>query len=119
MNNTSDAYRWIDANADELIAAPDEGFDWIYMLTECDWKALNESWDSRTQREREAIAYIVCQGPSIESRDILLRALREPNRCVARQAAQSLRDQHELDGVEFPPLDPKSAKLVEQFAEDD
>jgi len=119
MNEASDAYRWIDANTDYMLETPDEGFDWVFMLTDHDWDLLNASWDSRTPFAREAIAYIVCEGPSAQSRPILLRALRDPNPDVAGQAAQSLCSQREVDADNFPPLDPESAKLIELLVDDD
>ena len=90
MNEPSDAYRWIDANTDYMLETPDEGFDWVFLLTDHDWKLLDASWGARTPFAREAIAYVVCEGPAVQSRKILLRALRDPNSDVAVQAAQSL-----------------------------
>lgn len=119
MNAASDAYRWIDANTDYMLETPDEGFDWVFMLTDHDWDLLNASWDSRTPDAREAIAYIVCESPSVQSRAILLRALRDPHRDVAVQAAQSLHSQREIDGDSFPPLDSESARLIELLVDDD
>ena len=120
MNESgSDAYQWIVRNTDYMLETPDEAFDWVFMLTEEDWQLLVSEWDQRTPHAREALAYIVCEGPSRESRDMLLRALRDNDVNVATQAAESLRSQRELDGEDFPPLDPESDELVASLTEED
>lgn len=82
------------------------------MLTDQDWDLINATWDERSEPSREAFAYMVCEGPSRESRKMLLRALCDNDPDVAEQAAQSLKSQRELDGENFPPLDPESDRLV-------
>ena len=115
----SNAYRWILKNTDNMLETPDEAFDWVFMLTDDDWQLLNAHWDDRTPHGREALAYIVCEGPSRQCRDMLLRALRDKDANVALQAAESLISQRELDGEGFPPLDSESDQLVESLRESD
>ena len=119
MPEPSDSYRWINANIDSLLETPDEGFDWIFMLTDSDWELLDASWESRTAPARESIAYIVSDGPAVQSRSILLRALRDSNPAVAGQAAESLRCQRVLAPDSFPPLDAESADMVESLLAND
>ena len=113
--NGSEAYRWIDRNSEYMLEAPDEAFDWVFMLTGDDWDLIDATWESRSAASREALAYIVCEGPSQDSRRMLLRALRDSDSNVAEQAAVSLQSQQELDGDKFPALDPVSEKLVSQI----
>ena len=117
--NGSDAYRWILKNTDYMLETPDEAFDWVFMLTEHDWDLLVAQWDEQTVHAKEALAYIVCEGPSRQSREMLLRALREEDTDVATQAAESLNSQRELDDENFLPLDEESERLVASLVEQD
>jgi hypothetical protein len=101
-----------------MLEAPDEAFDWIHMLTEQDWRLLISRWDDFTAHQREALAYIACEGPSQQSREMLLLALRDKNPDVAVQAAESLSSQREHDGMEFPQLDLESERLIAALADD-
>ena len=115
----SEAYRWINANAEYMLETPDEAFDWVYMLKESDWELIVATWDSRSEFCREALAYIVCEGPPIQSRNMLLRALDDTNADVAAQAAESLKSQKELFGDDFPKLDNATMKRVLELADSD
>lgn len=100
MSNSasSDAFRWLDANAEESLTAPDSAFDWVFMMTEHDWSLVDRVWSDRSSLWREAFAYIVVDGPIHGSRDMLLRAVRDPHNHVAQQAAISLCHQY----VQYP-----------------
>jgi len=117
--NGSEAYRWILQNTDSMLETPDEAFDWIFMLTDDDWRLLMAQWNEQTAHAKEALAYIVCEGPSRQSRDMLLQALRDSDTNVAMQAAESLNSQRELDGEAFPALDAESERLVASLVERD
>lgn len=112
----SEAFHWIDRNADYMLEAPDEAFDWIYMFKPDDWKLVEELWDQKPDGWREAFSYIVSDGPAGPSRNILLRAIRDDNQDVAAQAAQSLLSQEELGDVDWIPLDPETRSLVASLA---
>jgi hypothetical protein len=113
----SDAFQWLDANAVDSLRSPDEAFDWVFMMTDGDWVLLDQVWDSRPPLWREALAYIVVDGPVAESRCMLLRALRDPNDDVARQAAISLCHQY----IEYPDLaieiDTESSAIMRDLIE--
>ena len=115
----SEAFWWIDRNADYMLETPDEAFDWIYMFKSDDWQLAEELWDQKPVGWREAFAYIVCEGPAGPSRNILLRAIRDDNHDVAAQAAQSLLSQEELDDVDWVPLDSETRRLVDALAYED
>lgn len=115
----SEAFHWIDRNADYMLEAPDEAFDWIYMFKPDDWKLVEELWDQKPDAWREAFAYIVCEGPAGPSRNILLRAICDANQDVAGQAAQSLLSQEELGDIDWTPLDLEIRRLVVALAEED
>lgn len=118
-SNGSDAYRWILENTEYMLETPDEAFDWVPMLTDEDWQLLMASWDEFTVHAKEALAYIVCEGPPRQSREMLLRALRDENPDVAIQAAESLNSQQELFEDEFDPLDAQTQQLVASLVEED
>jgi hypothetical protein len=115
----SEALRWVLQNTDYMLETPDEAFDWVFMLTENDWRLRSANWDDLVPTAKEALAYIACEGPSKKSRDLLLRALRDKNTDVATQAAESLKSQQELEGEEFPPLDPESDRLIASLTQGD
>ena len=96
--DASDAFLWLDANAESSLEAPDEAFDWVFMLTPHDWTLVDSVWLDRSPLWREAFTYIVIDGPIDESRDMLLRAVRDSNDAVVQQAAISLCHQY----VEYP-----------------
>ncbi|PQO34611.1 hypothetical protein DTL21_13960 [Bremerella cremea] len=116
--NGSETYRWILDNTEYMLETPDEAFDWVFMLTDNDWQLLVAHWDERAVHAKEALAYIVCEGPSRQSRDMLLRALRDQDRHVVAQAAESLKSQRELDGEDFLPLDVQSDELIRAYLKD-
>ncbi|TWT85076.1 hypothetical protein CA13_65580 [Planctomycetes bacterium CA13] len=115
----SEAYRWLDRHSEYMLETPDEAFDWVFMLTDDDWDLIDASWEQRSAASKEAIAYVVCEGPSRDSRRMLLRALRDPNSDVAGQAAESLASQRELDEYAFPTLDFESERMVATLTADD
>ena len=102
-----------------MLETPDEGFDWVFMLTESDWKLIEESWEDRPPHFREALAYIVCCGPPIQSRNMLIRALSDANNDVAVQAAESLVEQQRLFGDDFPILDDATMQRVIELTTSD
>jgi hypothetical protein len=85
----SDAFRWLDANMIESVEAPDEAFDWVFMLRPEDWLLLEKIWPDRPPEWREACAYVV-EGPVMASQQLLRLALADPNDTVATQAAVSI-----------------------------
>jgi hypothetical protein len=117
--NGSEAYRWILENTADLLETPDEGFDWIFMLKNDDWQRLCIHWNQLSVDAKVAIAYIVCYGPAIQSREMVLQALHDENAIVARQSAESLNNQRKLYGEDFPPLDSESEQLIALLAAED
>ena len=103
----SAAFRWLDANMIQSLVEPDEALDWVYLATPEDWALLEAAWDSRSPDWREAMAYVVGNGPTRESRSLLRRGLFDRNLRVAQQSGISLCHQY----VEFPedavPIDPE------------
>lgn len=75
--NGSDACRWIVQIGNYVLETPDEAFDWVFMLTAEDWQLLSARWDDQTVHAKDTLAYIVCEGPSRQSREMLPRALRD------------------------------------------
>jgi hypothetical protein len=86
----SEAFRWLDANMVASLEAPDEAFDWVFMLRVDDWPLLEAIWPERSTKWREACAYIVGHGPVAPSQRLLRLALNDANNHVATQAAVSL-----------------------------
>jgi hypothetical protein len=86
----SEAFRWLDANMVASGEAPDEAFDWVFMLRADDWPLLESIWPKRSAEWREACAYIVGEGPVPSSQRLLRLALADANENVATQAAVSL-----------------------------
>ena len=62
----SDAFRWLDDHMIESAEAPDEAFDWVFMLRPDDWLLLESVWPNRPAEWREACAYII-EGPVMPS----------------------------------------------------
>ena len=85
----SDAFRWLDANMIASMEAPDEAFDWVFMLRPDDWALLEQVWPHRSAEWREACAYVV-GGPVKSSQRLLRLALGDANDAVATQAALSI-----------------------------
>lgn len=110
--DASDAFLWLDANAESSLEAPDEAFDCVFMMTPHDWTLVDSVWQDRSSLWREAFAYIVVEGPIDESRRMLLRAVRDADDTVAQQAAISLCHQY----VEYPDnrieIDADTVKVV-------
>lgn len=86
----SEAFHWLDANMIASLEAPDEAFDWIFMLAEDDWRLFESIWSERPAEWREGCAYIVGAGPVAPSQRLLRLALADTNDRVATQAAVSL-----------------------------
>ena len=111
----SDAFQWLDANAEDLLDAPDSAFDWVFLMTAHDWTLVNAVWPLRSPLWREAFAYIVVDGPIDESRNMLLRAVRDSDDSVAQQAAISLCHQY----VEYPddciPVDAETVVVIRRL----
>jgi hypothetical protein len=70
--------------------APDEAFDWVFMLRAADWPLLESVWAERSAAWRESCAYIVGEGPVSPSQRLLRLALADADNAVAAQAAISL-----------------------------
>ena len=72
-------------------------------------------WPLRSPLWREAFAYIVVDGPIDESRNMLLRAVRDSDDSVAQQAAISLCHQY----VEYPddriPVDAETVVVIRRL----
>jgi hypothetical protein len=86
----SEAFLWLDAHLVESLDAPDEAFDWVHMLRSEDWQLFSNVWAERPARWREALAYVVVDGPVSQAQPLLRRALVDPDNNVATQAAISL-----------------------------
>jgi len=93
----SDAFRWLDQHLIESLSAPDEAFDWVFMLRDGDWLLFEAVWDDRPAEWREAFASVFCEGPIRESQALLRRALFDANSNVACEAACTLCRQYQLD----------------------
>ncbi len=96
--DASEAFLWLDANAESSLEAPDPAFDWVFMMKPHDWTLVDSVWADRSALWREAFSYIVIDGPINESRRMLLRAVRDSDDAIAQQAAISLCHQF----VEYP-----------------
>ena len=86
----SEAFRWLDTNMVVSLEAPDEPFDWVFMLRADDWPLLESVWPERSAEWREACAYLLGEGPVAPSQRLLRLALADTNDDVATQAAVSL-----------------------------
>jgi hypothetical protein len=85
----SEAFRWLDRNMVAAMDAPDEAFDWVFMLGPDDWILLEQVWPNRSSEWREACAYVI-EGPVNPSQRLLRLALADPYDEVATQAAVSI-----------------------------
>ena len=104
----SEAFRWLDVHMIESLEAPDEAFDWVYMLRPEDWPLFEKVWDERPPRWREALVYVLVDGPVSESQPLLRRALADLDYDVAAQAAISLC--HQM--IEYPDQCPFEEALL-------
>ena len=99
----------------ESLAAPDEAFDWVFLLRPRDWQLLESVWEERSDAWREACAYIIGAGPVAPSQQLLRLALADKNIDVAAQAAISLSTQmleHPDEAPFDPALGPRLKELV-------
>src|SRR5258707_410489 len=86
----SEAFRWLDAHMIESLQTPDEAFDWVHLLRPDDWQLFDRVWAERPPRWREALAYVLTDGPISQAQPLLRRALSDSDLDVASQAAISL-----------------------------
>lgn len=109
-----DGFDWLDKHLIESLQTPDEAFDWVFMMSDGEWIMLESVWDERQAEWREALAYLVCDGPIRQSQSILRRALFDPNLRVAAEAACSLCNHRgiEPDLVDFNPTIVARLKVV-------
>jgi predicted TIM-barrel enzyme len=114
----SDAFHWLDANMSESLAAPDEAFDWVFLLRPRDWQLLESVWEERSDVWREACAYIIGAGPVAPSQQLLRLALADKNIDVAAQAAISLCTQM-LEHPDEAPFDPVLAPRLKELVRRD
>ncbi|QDT66458.1 hypothetical protein [Calycomorphotria hydatis] len=117
MESGSLAYHWLHENVEYSTEAPDEAFDWVFLMTGPDWKLIVDSWHQKDDSTREFFAYIVCNGPVLQSREMLLLALNDANANVAQQAAETLQAQREDFSDQFRVLTDRDQRLVEELIE--
>ena len=84
-----DEYFW-GVNNDPDSEAPDEAFDWIFMMKPEDWSLLQSAWQERPPGWRQECAYVLGHGPIKECRPFLEMAIFDLEFEVATQAAESL-----------------------------
>jgi hypothetical protein len=109
----SDALRWLDANVVAAADAPDEAFDWVFMLRPDDWPLLESIWPKRSSEWRAAFAYTLCDGTVPPAQRILRLALADANADVALEAAGSLCWQF----LRYPDQAPFDPSLVPRLQE--
>jgi hypothetical protein len=109
----SEAFRWLDAHMIESLDAPDEAFDQVYMLRPEDWPLFERVWAERPPRWREALVYVLVDGPVSESQPLLRRALADLDHDVAAQAAISFC--HQM--IEYPDRCPFEEALLPRLKE--
>src|SRR6266481_4936422 len=97
----------------ESLAAPDEAFDWVFMLRPEDWPLLEKLWQERPPDWREALAYVLVDGPVAHAQPILRHALGDENPNVASQAAISLCHQF----LEYPDKAPFDTSTLPRLRE--
>ena len=97
IDQGSEAFQWLDQHVVDALEAPDEAFDWVFMLKERDWPLLEAVWRERPTEWREAYSYILCNGPVQESQRILRLALFDNDPNVAAEAAATLLGHHAID----------------------
>lgn len=84
-----DEYFW-SVNDDPASEAPDEAFDWIFMMKPDDWNSLESVMEQRPPGWREECAYVLGEGPIDRCKPLLERVVWDLEFDVARQAAESL-----------------------------
>jgi hypothetical protein len=62
----------------------------IWMMSNADWKALDEAWWGKSIEWKVSCAYILGRGPIDPSQLFLLRALQNTSSEVVREASLSL-----------------------------
>jgi hypothetical protein len=90
-------FEYLVANMTEALVAPDPHFDCIHMLSEAHWGKLRDQVATHAPDWREALAYVLSQGPTHEALPLLSTLLRDAHACVAQQAALSLVDLTDLE----------------------
>ena len=105
-----DKYFWLVQREPER-EAPDDAFDWIFMMKDDNWTALDREWPSRPEGWRRECAYVLGEGPAGFCAPRLERAILDSNSSVALEAARSYAS---LVG-ENPSLGPPSAPLKERL----
>jgi hypothetical protein len=83
-----DKYFW-SVQEDPGHEAPDEAFDWIFMMKAEDWEALDRAWEDRPARWRAECAYVLGEGPVESCVGRIERALFDPEMTVAQEAVSS------------------------------
>ncbi len=86
------AFDWLDEHMTEAFDAPDEHFDWIWMAKDEDWRSLLATFPSRDDEWREALAYVVAEGPPVWGYRLLAIALQDESTPIREQAALSFVD---------------------------
>ena len=109
----SEAFQWLDAHLIESLDSPDEAFDWVFMLQADDWPLFERVWSQRPPLWREALAYVLIDGPVVQAQRILRQALADAEFSVARQAAISLC--HQM--LEYPDEAPLDRSLLPRLRE--
>jgi hypothetical protein len=89
QESLSQNFIWLDAHLLEVFESPDEAVDVIFMLTESDWEQLEAAWEQRPSKWREALAYLLGEGPITKGQLLLRRALFDTDSKVADEAARS------------------------------
>lgn len=97
IEQRSDAFQWLDRHVVDALEAPDEAFDWVYMLKDRDWPLLEAVWSERPSEWREACSYVFCNGPVLKSQRILRMALFDDDPRVAATAADTLSGHHAIE----------------------
>lgn len=97
----------------ESLYSPDSAFDWVFMLQPDDWPLIERAWSQRSPLWREALAYVLIDGPLVQAQQILRRALTDNEFSVACQAALSLC--HQM--LEYPDGVPFDSSLLPRLRE--
>jgi HEAT repeat protein len=90
-------FQYLVANMTAALVAPDPHFDCIHMLSEVHWTKLRDEVATHPPDWREALAYVLSQGPTHEALPLLSELLRDTHVSVAQQAALSLVDLTDLE----------------------
>lgn len=92
LRSMGKAFDWLDEHMTEALDAPDEHFDWVWMAKDEDWRSLVAAFPSRDEAWREALAYVVSDGPPGWGYRVLAIALQDGTAAVREQAALSFVD---------------------------